>query len=165
LSLSFKSLKLRLLEIILGGLFCYSGYLKLLSPDDFADAVLAYRLLPVLLAGVVAVALPWLEMLAGVFLMVGLKKRSCLLLLTMLTGLFILVMFSAMVRGLSIDCGCGLFSGREVGPLPLLEDGLIFLWAAWLYSRELKLAGEGPAATSGPASKRLTKHSKFETQN
>jgi putative oxidoreductase len=141
---------LRLLEITLGGLFCYSGYIKLLAPYDFADAVLAYRLLPVPLAGVVAVALPWLEMLTGLFLAAGLKKRSCLLLLTMLTGLFILVMLSAMARGLTIDCGCGLFSGREVGPGPLLEDGLIFLWAAWLYYRELKLVGAGPAASIGP---------------
>lgn len=159
MGLSFKALRLRLLEIILGGLFCYAGYLKLYSPNDFADAVLAYRLLPLPLAGMAAVALPWLEVLAGLFLVVGLKKRSCLLLLTLLSGLFILVMASAMARGLSIDCGCGLFSGREVGLGPLLEDGLIFLWAAWLYSRELKLVGAGTAPSSGLAARPLTKNS------
>jgi uncharacterized membrane protein YphA (DoxX/SURF4 family) len=159
LGLSFKSVSLRLLEIILGGLFCYAGYLKLYAPNDFADAVLAYHLLPVRLAGVVAVTLPWLEGLAGLSLIVGLKKRSCLLLLTMLSGLFIVVIASAVARGLTIDCGCGLFSGREVGWGPLLEDGLIFLWAVWLYYRELKLAGAGAAASSRLAANPLTKNS------
>ncbi len=148
---------MRFLEIILGALFCYSGYIKLLSPHDFADAVLAYRLLPLTPAAVVAVALPWLETLAGLFLVVGLKKRSCLLLLTLLSGLFMLVIISAMARGLHIDCGCGLFSGREVGLMPLLEDGFLFLWAGWLYSRELKLISAGNAIMP-PAPKLETKN-------
>jgi putative oxidoreductase len=160
-----KRLVLRLLELILGGLFCYSAYFKLLSPNDFADAVLAYRLLPIPLAGVVAVALPWLEMLAGISLVVGFKKRSCLMLLTFLSALFMLVMISAKVRGLHIDCGCGLFSGREVSLPAILEDGFILLWAVWLYFWELKLTGAGPGASSGPASQQLPGNSELETQN
>ncbi len=130
-----------LLEIILGVLFCYAGYTKLLAPYQFAEAVLDYRLLPVSLVGAVAAGLPWLEVAAGLFLAMGLKKRSCLLLLGFLTGSFLLVMLITMARGMKIDCGCGLFSGRTVGLVPLLEDGLIFLWAAGLYYWELMVAG------------------------
>lgn len=141
MSLSWKSFLLRLFEVILGGLFGYAGFIKLLSPDEFAGAVLAYKLLPVFLAGLVAAVLPWLEVAAGLFLVLGLKRRSSLIILELLTASFLLVMAITMARGLQIDCGCGLFSGREVGLVPILEDGLFFLWAAGLYYWELLSAG------------------------
>jgi len=150
LSISAKSLLLRLLEIILGGLFFYAGYLKLLHPDDFAEAVMAYRLLPISLVGAAAAVLPWLEVAAGLLLAVGLKKRSCLLLLGFMTGGFLLVMLVTLARGLKIDCGCGLFFTRQVGLVPILEDAVILLGAAGLYYWELTGAGEG-TANSAPA--------------
>ncbi|MCX5889423.1 MAG: DoxX family membrane protein [Deltaproteobacteria bacterium] len=140
-----KSLILRLLEIILGGLFFYAGYLKLLHPEDFAEAVMAYRLLPMSLMGAMAAVLPWLEVAAGLFLAVGLKRRSCLLLLGFLTGGFLLVMLVTLARGLKIDCGCGLFFTRQVGLVPILEDGVILLGAAGLYYWELMAAREATA--------------------
>ncbi len=137
MSLFEKSTILRLLEVILGGLFFYAGYLKIFHPYEFAEAVLAYRLLPLVLVGLATAVLPWLELTAGLFLALGLKKRSCLMLLGTLAGVFWLVMLITLLRGLKIDCGCGLFFSRQVGPVPLLEDGLIFLWAAGLYYWEL----------------------------
>ncbi len=79
MEVSAKSLLLRLFEIILGVLFVYAGVLKLLRPYEFAEAVQAYRLLPDSLVGLTAATLPWLEVAAGLFLVVGLKRRSCLL--------------------------------------------------------------------------------------
>ena len=146
MSLSIKTILLRLLEIILGGLFFYAGYLKLLRPEDFAEAVLAYRLVPISLVGAMAAVLPWLEVAAGLFLAVGLKRRSCLLLLGLLTGGFLLVMLVTLARGLKIDCGCGLFFTRQVGLVPILEDAVILLGAAGLYYWELTGAGEGTAS-------------------
>ncbi len=137
MSLAAKQILLRLLEIVLGCLFFYAGYLKLLHPEAFAEAVLAYRLVPMALVGAVAAVLPWLEVAAGLFLAVGLKRRSCLLLLGFLTGVFLLVMLVTLARGLKIDCGCGLFFTRQVGLVPILEDGLILLGAAGLYYWEL----------------------------
>jgi len=153
LSISAKSLLLRLFEIILGGLFFYAGYLKLLHPEDFAEAVMAYRLLPISLVGAAAAVLPWLEVAAGLFLALGLKRRSCLLLLGLLTGGFLLVMLVTLARGLKIDCGCGLFFTRQVGLVPILEDLIILLWAAGLYYWELKGAGEGTARRASTRTK------------
>ncbi len=147
MSLTVKSLLPRLLEIILGGLFFYAGYLKLLHPEDFAEAVLAYRLLPAALVGAATAVLPWLEVAAGLGLAVGLKKRSCLLLLGLLTGVFLLVMLITLARGLKIDCGCGLFFTRQVGLVPILEDGVILLWAAGLYYWELFITADGRRST------------------
>ncbi len=150
LALFKGSLLPRLLGIILGGLFVYAGFLKLLRPNDFAEAVLAYRLAPLALAGTVAAVLPWLEVAAGMFLALGLKRRSCLLLLGLLTAGFMLVMLITLARGLQIDCGCGLFFSRQVGLVPLLEDAAIFFWTAGLYYWELRAAGEGAAVSVQP---------------
>jgi putative oxidoreductase len=124
---------LRLLEVGLGGLFFYAGLQKYLHPYEFAEAVQAYRLLPGSLVGVVAAGLPWVEIAAGLSLALGLKRRSCLLLLAMLLVGFLVVIFITMARGLNIDCGCSLFFQRQVGWAPALEDGLFLLWAVWLY--------------------------------
>lgn len=140
----FPAILRRLLEIILGVLFGYAGYLKLLHTDEFAEAVLAYQLLPPGLVGVVAAALPGLELAAGFLLALGLKRRSCLMLLGFLSGIFLLAMLITLARGLKIDCGCGLFFSRQVGLAPILEDGLILVWAAGLYYWELMAAATEP---------------------
>ena len=134
-------LALRLLEIALGGLFVYAALQKHFHPDEFAEAVQAYQLLPVSLVGAAAAVLPWVELAAGLFLAVGLKRRSCLLLLAALTGGFLVVTLITMARGLEIDCGCGLFFARQVGPAVVLEDLVILAWAVGLYRWEARAAG------------------------
>jgi uncharacterized membrane protein YphA (DoxX/SURF4 family) len=146
LKLAAKPLLIRLFEIILGALFGYAGFLKIFQPYEFAEAVLAYQLLPVAWVGAVAAILPWLEVMAGLALAAGLKKRSCLILLGFLAGAFLMVMLVTLARGLKIDCGCGLFFTRQVGLVPIIEDAAIFLWAAGLYYWELTAAGPAPAA-------------------
>jgi putative oxidoreductase len=131
----------RIFEIILGGLFVYAGLQKVLHPYEFAEAVMAYRLLPMALVGVVAAVLPWIEVAAGLCLVVGLKSRSCLLILTGLLVIFLAVILTTMGRGLQIDCGCGLFTRRLVGPVALVEELFLLAWATSLYSWE-RLAGK-----------------------
>ncbi len=126
----------RLLGIILGGLFFYAGLQKLLHPYEFAEAVMAYRLLPEILVGVVVAVLPWVEIAAGLCLVTGLKRRSCLLILSGLSAVFLVIILITMARGLKIDCGCGLFSQRQVGLTAILEDLFLLAWAAGLYGWE-----------------------------
>jgi hypothetical protein len=66
------------------------------------------------------------------------------MLLGLLSGIFLLVMLITLARGLQIDCGCGLFFSRQVGLGPILEDGLILVWAAGLYYWELMVAATEP---------------------
>lgn len=127
---------LRGLEVVLGGLFVYAGLQKLLHAYEFAEAVLAYQLLPGSLVGAAAAGLPWVEIAAGLGLAVGLKRRSCLLLLAGLVAGFLVIILITMARGLKIDCGCGLFFQRQVGLAAVLEDTLLLGWAGGLYWRE-----------------------------
>lgn len=104
---------------------------------------MAYRLLPESLVGLVAAVLPWVEIAAGLCLALGLKRRSCLLILSGLLGGFLVVILITLARGLKIDCGCGLFFQRQVGPAAILEDLLLLAWAAWLYWWELSRSEKG----------------------
>jgi hypothetical protein len=144
------------------GIF-YAGVQKYLAPDEFAEAILAYQLLPEALVGLAAAGLPWLELGVGLLLVLGFLKetadrlavglklkfktglatggmfrRSSLLLILLQLLLFILVLGITMARGLKIDCGCGLLADRQVGPGAILEDALLLGLAGWLYWREWK---------------------------
>jgi putative oxidoreductase len=127
---------LRTLEVVLGGLFFYAGLQKLLHPYEFAEAVMAYQMLPENLVGVLVAVLPWVEITAGLCLVAGLKRRSCLLILSGLLAGFLVVILVTMARGLKIDCGCGLFSQRLIGPTAIIEDLFLLVWAAGLYGWE-----------------------------
>ena len=137
LRISSSLIGLRALEVLLGGLFFYAGLQKVLHIHEFAEAVLAYQLLSESLVGLAVAGLPWLEVAAGFCLLVGLKRRSCLLLLSGLVAIFLVVIFVTMARGLKIDCGCGLFFQRQVGLGAVLEDVVLLIWAAGLYCWEL----------------------------
>jgi putative oxidoreductase len=136
----------RMLEVLLGGLFLYAGVQKHLHAYEFAEAVLAYQLLPQSLVGATAAALPWVEIAAGLCLVVGFKRRSCLILLAWLVGGFLVVILITLARGLNIDCGCGLFFQRQVGLGAVAEDAALLCWAAALYGWERRLVGLAPLA-------------------
>jgi uncharacterized membrane protein YphA (DoxX/SURF4 family) len=130
----------RTLELVLGGLFFYAGLQKLLHPYEFAEAILAYQMLPVSLVGLAAAVLPWVEIAAGLCLAAGLKRRSCLLILSGLLAAFLAVILITLARGLKIDCGCGLFFQRQVGLAAIAEDLFLLAWAMGLYGWE-RIAG------------------------
>ena len=60
-----------LLGLALGGVFFYAGLQKRLEPYQFAEAILAYDLVPLSLVGLVAAVLPWVELTSGFFLTLG----------------------------------------------------------------------------------------------
>jgi uncharacterized membrane protein YphA (DoxX/SURF4 family) len=136
----------RILGAVLGGIFFYAGLQKHYHNWDFADAVLAYQLGPIWLAGVVAAILPWVELTTGGLLVVGFKRRSCLLLIVLLAVSFLVVLTVTMARGLKIDCGCGLFSERQVGVVAILEDLVFLAWAGGLYWWECKIVSSEQGA-------------------
>jgi putative oxidoreductase len=143
--------------IVLGGLFVYAGIQKHLAPYEFAEAILAYQLLPFSLVGLVAAILSWIEIVSGFSLILGcllgrrrfsnpfpvggILRRSALLLILGQSVLFIAVLLITLARGLKIDCGCGLLADRRVGPAAILEVALLLGVAGWLYWREGKIGG------------------------
>ncbi len=62
-------------RLFLAGIFIYAGYTKVENPLQFAAAVEAYQLLPPHLVIWVVRILPWLELILGIVLLLGIMIR------------------------------------------------------------------------------------------
>ncbi len=125
------------LRIIIGCLFIYSGYEKLLQPySQFLYVIQGYEILPQEAAKWIAIALPWMEYIAGIFLVLGFRMNVSLKFLWVLLVVFILSLGQAMIRGLPLkECGC--FGEGFSMPLPatLLVDSIVLILVTYLRAR------------------------------
>lgn len=121
---------------ILGGIFLVAAAPKILHPDKFAIDISHYRLLPYAWIHLLAVTLPWIELVAGAMLILGAWVRASAWVITGMMVMFVAVIASAIARGLNIECGCfGTVAGRQIGLTSLLFDlGLLGI-AVWLSYR------------------------------
>jgi uncharacterized membrane protein YphA (DoxX/SURF4 family) len=96
--------------------------------------VRAYKIVPVSLSNLFALAMPWAEMAAGLLLILGLMTRKAagatFLLLLMFTG----AIATVTVRGMVVDCGCFGSDGSATGPL-LIARNVGLMIAAFLVMR------------------------------
>jgi uncharacterized membrane protein YphA (DoxX/SURF4 family) len=129
-----------LARLIVGGVWIVAGWLKIPDPSESVRAVRAYQLLPEAIVPAVGYALPILELVIGIMLVVGLATRITATISAVLLVAFIIGIASAWARGLQIECGC--FGGggaiedatskypweiaRDVGLL--LLSGALVLW-------------------------------------
>ncbi len=95
-----------LLHIFFGGAFVYAGLLKVTDPMSFLDDVRSFDLLGDPWAAWVAMALPWLEILAGLAVMSGLLRQGGLLILNVSLLVFLAAILISWQRGIDIRCGC-----------------------------------------------------------
>jgi len=97
----------RFLGLALGLAFLAAGILKVMDPGEFALTLAKLRLLPPLLVGAAAILLPWVEIVAGLALIVTRRYRdaaTCLIL--SLLAVFTMVLIAGMIRGSAGSCGC-----------------------------------------------------------
>lgn len=105
-----RILSYQLPRILLGGVFIYSGGVKLLDVRGFASLVSEYGLVPEALLAPVAFGLPVLEVLAGVGLL--LEVPGALSAISAMLIMFCTVLWYGILKDLDIDCGC--FSTAEL---------------------------------------------------
>lgn len=117
---------LLLLRIILGLIFIYSGTIKIIDTSGFSNSIVNYKLLPDLLINFLAIILPWIELTAGLLLILGISVKENILIITSLLAVFIIAIIINLFRGLDIDCGCfGTANGIKLGFTKLLENCIL----------------------------------------
>ncbi len=95
------------LRLLLGGFFVYASVDKIWSPAAFARVVYQWQVTGPLLSNVVAVTLPWVELVAGVLLVLGAWKRESALVIALLLCVFLGAAGSVLARGIDVEnCGC-----------------------------------------------------------
>ena len=120
-------------RLILGGVLFLAGYLKVDEPDKSQMAVRAYEILPISIANLLGLLLPFVEVAIGALLILGSIPRFMAALGGFTMVIFIIAIAQAWARGLNIDCGC-FGGGGTVAPgetkylQEILRDlGLVFL--------------------------------------
>ena len=118
-------------RLLLGAIFIYTSFPKLLRPGDFARLVYGYQIVHPDLVNLVGITMPWVELAAGAFLVVGILPRSSAGVIAGLLGVFIGAGFLALVRGLEIECGCffPFMGGHELGWGLLVRDAVLLVAA------------------------------------
>jgi hypothetical protein len=86
---------------------------KILDPPAFAHMIYNYKLLPGGAINLLALTMPWIELLSGLTLILGVWKREAAVLIGLMLLVFIGAIAVNLARGHAIDCGC--FDVREAG--------------------------------------------------
>lgn len=144
-----------LLRLWVGATFAVLSAYKIRFPVVFAAAIQGYDLLSPRLIPLAAVAVPWMELLAGVCLILGWLSRGATLVLGVLSLSFSMMVAVTLARGLDINCGC--FTNESLARVSgghLIFDLLLLLATVLLYrqgpgplSLDLLRTGESSATT------------------
>ena len=99
-----------------GLILALSGLAKIGDPQAFAEQVHNFRILPVALENAAAMTLPWIEVVASLALLLGVRSRAAAVLATALLTVFTAAVLAAIYRDIDIECGCfGTADSTRVG--------------------------------------------------
>ena len=125
-------------RLLLGGAFIYASYYKIIEPASFAKSIWYYHLVPGSLIHLMALILPWLELLVGIGLIVGVAYRGSVAWVNIMLVLFIIALATTIVRGLDIECGCFKAAESATGSAwrsLLFDVALLFFSVQLIYSK------------------------------
>ena len=113
----------------LGATFIYASYSKILAPAVFAKIIYGYDLFPAMFINLLAIILPFVELIAGLALIIGFYPRSATLIINAMLLAFIISLSINVIRGHEFDCGCFAIGADSQstfsGPL-LIRDFIYF---------------------------------------
>ena len=134
----------RILSWGLGAIFLYAAVPKVLDPRPLVTIVWGYRLLPPGPVNLVAIYMPFLELLVGLGLVTGLLRRGAAFWAFFLLSVFEVALLINAVRGVNVACGCFSQSATDVHNawLLVLRDLPMWLAAAVLLFLPPKTASE-----------------------
>lgn len=110
-----------LARIVVGGTLLAAGVLKLGHFDTLAATIAAYRIpfLPPDAIIPMSVAIPFIEILVGAYVLVGLYTRAAAAIALCEFAIFAAAVASVVVRGIPAPCGC--FGPADTRPASWLE--------------------------------------------
>jgi|GEM_PF-286993 len=100
---------------LFGITFIYASYHKIVEPAHFAKIIYGYYLFPEFIINLTAIILPYLELISGISLILGIYPRSAMLILESMLFAFIVALSINLIRGYNFDCGCFSFGERGYG--------------------------------------------------
>jgi len=120
-------------RVVVGWIFIYAAVGKIANPVDFAEDIKNYQLLPHFLINIAALTMPWIEIICGIFLIVGFRLRANAFIAAGMLVVFNVAVLYAMSLGLNIDCGCFSERATMVGWTKLGENLLTIILALYVF--------------------------------
>ena len=130
-------------RFIAGGAFLFAAFNKLAGPKAFALSITTLDIVPRVLVPAAAFTVPWAEVIIGLCLLYGLWSRAAGWLAVIIYSGFTLVLLSAIMRGLSVDCGCfgDAFGSGEINAFSIIRNSVFIA-----VSLVIAVKGGGPAS-------------------
>jgi putative oxidoreductase len=123
-----------LLRWLLGGIFVLASIHKIVDPAGFAKIIFGYDLFPAAAINLIAILLPYVELTAGLALIIGVYPRAAAVLLSSLLLAFTLAIAINAARGHVFDCGCfttGETAAWQKTPVWMLGRNGVLLLVGW----------------------------------
>ena len=115
-------------RIIVAFVFIIAGIEKISDPSGFSTSIENYSLFPIFTINIIAVILPWIELIAGILLLFGVMVKENSAIISVLLILFTIAISISLTRGLNIECGCfGTTLGNQIGLIKIVENLLILI--------------------------------------
>jgi uncharacterized membrane protein YphA (DoxX/SURF4 family) len=127
-----------LVRLAVGIIFIYASLDKIAQPGQFARIVYNYHILPGELINLMAIIMPWIELICGALLILGIYKEGSVLILNVLVLVFIVAVGINLFRGVDLECGCFTVSSKARGAvlsLLLRDIGLLILTMYLFFNR------------------------------
>jgi uncharacterized membrane protein YphA (DoxX/SURF4 family) len=93
-------------QLALGAIFVAAALPKIVDPPSFAHMIYNYRIVPGPLVNLMGLTMPWIELMSGLALILGVWKRTAAGLVAALLLSFIIAVSINLARDNAIDCGC-----------------------------------------------------------
>ena len=93
-------------QIALGIIFVAAALPKIVDSPSFAHMIYNYHLVPGALTNFMALVMPWIELLCGLALILGIWQATARSIIGALLITFVLAIAINLARGNAIDCGC-----------------------------------------------------------
>ncbi len=105
------------LRVLLGLVFVYASLDKIADPGAFARIVYQWQVLGPVPSNVLAVTLPWVELVAGILLIAGVWKPEAAAVVAVMLASFIVAAVLVLARGIDVDnCGCTSVAAATTAP-------------------------------------------------
>ena len=114
----------------LGYVFIYASIHKIAHPASFALDAATYEILPLSLVNLMAIILPWAELVSGILLIAGYKTRAAAWMISGMMAIFIVAVAMALANGLDMSCGC--FASQAAQDADPISVMTILRDTAWL---------------------------------
>lgn len=126
-----------LTRLVIGTIFVSASIEKTADPASFAVLIENYKLLSHAASMFIASTLPWIELVCGIAVILGVAVRGSSLMIGLMTVGFTAAVVSGVLRGLDISCGCYTLDPEvgKIGWLKVAENtGIVVLSVFLVYS-------------------------------